>query len=76
MIDWAAWTPTIIVAGAALFNHGQLVGRIKNQEVTVKEHHDRLKEHDDSIDRLGNRMTAAEAWNEGYSAGANKGGSK
>lgn len=76
MIDWSAWTPTIIVAGAAIFNHGQLVGRIKNQETALAEQHVRLDSHDVSINALGNRMTAVEAWNEGYNAGVARVGAK
>jgi len=72
MIDWSAWAPTGIVVAAALLNHGQLVGRINGQEKALAEHHGRLDEHDHSINNLGNRMTAAEAWKEGYNAGRSK----
>ena len=66
IVDWA---PAVVGIVAAVFNHGQLVGRIKNQEITIKDHDDRLDEHDHSINSLGNRMTATEAWKEGYNAG-------
>lgn len=49
-----------------------LVGRIKDQEVTIKDHHDQLKDHGGKIENLGNRMTASEAWREGYNAGKSK----
>lgn len=62
----------MIAAGAVLFNHGQLVGRIKNQETALSEQHERLDGHDDELKDLGNRMTASEAWREGYNAGRAK----
>ena len=70
LIDWA---PTAVVIAGALFNHGQLVGRIRNQEITLKDHDERLDGHDSSINSLGNRMTAQEAWKEGYNAGRTSG---
>lgn len=72
MIDWAAWAPTGIVVAAALLNHGQLVGRINGQEKELSEQHQRLNGHDVEIKDLGNRMTASEAWREGYNAGRSK----
>jgi hypothetical protein len=66
--DLSAWVPTIITAAAAIFTAGTLTGRIHNQETTLKEHHERLNLQEGEIKGLGNRMTASEAWREGYNA--------
>lgn len=68
-MDWAAWAPTLVTTVGVIFGAGSIFGRIKDQEKTIKSHHDRLEDHDDKIDKLGNRMTASEAWKEGYNAG-------
>lgn len=67
-MDWAAWAPAIITLVGWIFTAGMVLGRIKNQEVTLKDHDDQLKVHGTKIESLGNRVTASEAWREGYNA--------
>jgi len=69
MSTWAAWVPAIVTVIGWIFTMGLTTGRIKDQEVTLKDHHAILKDHDIKLDSLGNRMTASEAWREGYNAG-------
>jgi hypothetical protein len=71
MSVWAAWTPAIITVVGWIFTLGMTMGRIKDQEVTLKDHHDILKDHGTQLNALGNRMTASEAWRQGYDAGRN-----
>lgn len=69
MQSWAVWIPTIITLLSVLYAAGQLVGRIKDQEVTIAAHNEWLKSHDT---RLGiNEIAIAEgkAWRAGYDAG-------
>jgi hypothetical protein len=68
----AEWAPAIITVLAAIFTAGQLVGRIKNQEITLAEHHDSLCDHDARLDNHENRLNRSEAWREGYNAATNK----
>lgn len=67
-MDWAAWVPAIITILGWIFTAGMVIGRIKDQEITIKEHHDQLKDHGTKIESLGNRVTASEAWRDGYNA--------
>lgn len=69
MIDWSAWAPTGIVVGAALLNHGQLIGRIKNQEMALSEQHVRLDLHDTKLESHAIAIAKLESWKEGYNAG-------
>jgi len=71
-VDWAAWGPTLVAIVTAIFIAGQVTGRIKDQEKTLAHHDERLDGHDTEIKDLGNRMTASEAWREGYNAGRSK----
>jgi len=71
-MTWAAWAPAIITLVGWIFTAGMVMGRIKNQEITAKDHDDQLKDHTIKIESLGNRMTASEAWREGYNAGRSK----
>lgn len=71
-MDWAAWTPAIITLVGWIFTAGMVLGRIKNQEITLKDHDDQLKDYGTKLENLGNRMTASEAWREGYNAGSAK----
>lgn len=68
-MDWAAWGPTAVAIVTAIFIAGQITGRIKNQEITLKEHHDRLGGHDVDIKDHADRLARSEAWREGYNAG-------
>ena len=71
-MNWQAWAPAIITLIAWVFTAGMTLGRIKDQEITLKDHHDQLKEHGSELNSLGNRMTASEAWRDGYNAGKSK----
>lgn len=68
----AAWAPAVVTVIAWIFTAGMVTGRIKEQEDAIKDHHDRLNNHDAKLENLGNRMTASEAWREGYNAGRSK----
>jgi hypothetical protein len=72
-MTWAAWGPTIATLVAWIFIAGQVTGRIKSQEITLKEHHDRLDGHDEKLENHAERLTAAEAYQRGYSDGRRKG---
>lgn len=71
-MDWAAWGPTIVAIVTAIFVAGQVTGRVKDQEKMLASHDTRLNGHDADIKSLGTRMTASEAWTEGYNAGRAK----
>lgn len=78
-MNWAAWSPAFVTVIFWIFTAGMTIGRIKNQEDALKSHDDRLNDVDDRLDgvgtkleNLGNRMTASEAWREGYNAGRSK----
>lgn len=64
-MDWAAWVPAFITIATAIFISG-------SYSRTVKDHDKRLDGHDVELKDLGTRMTAAEAWREGYNAGRSK----
>lgn len=76
MIDWAAWAPTGVAVVAVAFNHGQLVGRIKNQETALAEHHVRLDLHDTKLESHAIAIAKLESWKEGYNAGVARAGAK
>jgi hypothetical protein len=69
-MTWAAWGPTIVAIVTAIFIAGQITGRIKNQETTLVEHHDRLDGHDKKLEDHGLAIMEAKAWREGYNAGS------
>jgi hypothetical protein len=54
-----AWAPTVVTLIAAIFTAGQVVGRIKDQEIAIAEHHAILTDHEKRINR-------SEAWRDGY----------
>lgn len=62
---WATWAPAIITIATAIYIAGGL-GR------TIRDHDKRLDTHETELRDLGTRMTAAEAWREGYNAGRSK----
>lgn len=64
-MDWSAWGPTIVAVVTAIYMAGSY-GR------SVKDHDKRLDGHDEELKDLGTRMTASEAWTEGYNAGRSK----
>lgn len=68
----AAWAPAIICVIGWIFTQGLTAGRIRDQEIALKEHDDQLKDHGGKLENLGNRMTASESWREGYNAGRSK----
>jgi len=68
VIGLAAWGPTIVAAITMIFTAGLLVGRIRNQELTLKDHHDRLDSIDTRLDGHSDRLARSEAWREGYNA--------
>lgn len=72
-MTWAAWGPVLATVVAWIFIAGQITGRIKNQETTLKHHDDRLDGHDDKLENHGERLTAAEAYQRGYSDARRKG---
>jgi hypothetical protein len=71
-MNWAAWGPTIVAIVTAIFTAGLVTGRIRDQEKTLVDHHDRLNSHDTDIRSLSDRQARSEAWREGYSAGSTK----
>lgn len=68
MEDLARWAPTIVAAITMIFTAGLLVGRIRNQELTLKDHHDRLNTIDTRLEGHSDRLARSEAWREGYNA--------
>jgi len=64
-MNWAAWGPTLVAIATAVFIAG-------SYSRVVKDHEKRLDVHDGKLEDLGTRMTAAEAWREGYNAGRSK----
>jgi hypothetical protein len=64
-MDWGSWGPTIIAVVTAVFIAGAYAD-------TIRGHSKRLDAHDTKLDDLGTRVTAAEAWREGYNAGRSK----
>lgn len=68
----AAWGPTIVAIVTAIFIAGQITGRIKDQEKTLLDHHDRLEGHDIKLEAHGLAIMEAKAWREGYNAGSKK----
>lgn len=68
----AAWAPAIVTIIFWIFTAGMTIGRIRDQEVTLKDHDGRLDAHDGKLENLGNRMTASESWRDGYNAGRSK----
>jgi hypothetical protein len=56
-----------------IFTAGLLVGRIRDQEKTIKDHHDRLNGIDLRIDNHSDRLARSEAWREGYNAATKTG---
>lgn len=71
MADLSGWAPAAIAVVTAIYTGGALVGRIKNQEITLKEHHDRLDNHDDRLSSLDVKAAESKAWREGYNVGKN-----
>jgi hypothetical protein len=61
-MNLAEWAPAIITVIAAIFTAGAVVGRIKDQELTIKGHDAWLKDHE-------KRITTSEAWRDGFAAG-------
>lgn len=74
MNNLAAWGPTIVSGLVMVFTAGLLVGRIRNQETTLKDHHDRLNIIDTRLDGHSDRLARSEAWREGYNAATNASG--
>lgn len=68
MEDLARWAPTVVAGITMIFTAGLLVGRIRNQETTLKDHHDRLNVIDTRLDGHSDRLARSEAWREGYNA--------
>ncbi len=64
-MNWSAWAPTIVSIGVAIFIAGQY-------SRTISDHGKRLDGLDLKVEDLGTRMTASEAWTEGYNAGRGK----
>lgn len=64
-MNWEAWSPAIVTLATAIFIAG-------SYSRTVKDHDKRLDGHDVEIKDLDTRMTASEAWADGYKAGRAK----
>lgn len=71
-MHWDVWAPTIVTLLGVIFLAGQVTGRIKDQENTIKSHNDRLNDHDGRLGDLDVAVAKAEAWREGYNAGKSK----
>lgn len=74
MNNLAAWAPTIVAAITMIFTAGLLVGRIRNQEIALAEHHDRLEGHDKKLEDHALAIMEAKAWREGYNAASKANG--
>jgi hypothetical protein len=72
LIDWAAWGPTLVSLGLAVFVAGSMSQQLKDQGKRIDAHDERLKGHDDDLKDHSDRLARAEAWREGYSAGAHR----
>lgn len=64
-MNFAAWAPAIITAITCVFIAGQY-------RQTISDHSRRLDGLDLKVDDLSDRMTASEAWTEGYNAARSK----
>lgn len=71
-MNWAAWGPTIVAVVTMIFTAGALVGRIRDQETTLVDHHDRLDGHDTKLESHAIAIAKMESWKEGYNAGAKR----
>lgn len=71
-MDLAAWGPTIVAIISAIFIAGQVAGRIKDQEKTLKRHDDILDEHGTKIDEHSIAIAEGNAWRRGYDAARSK----
>lgn len=69
MNAWAMWAPTIVAILTAFFVAGKIAGRIGDQEKTLKQHNDRLDEHEDKLGAHAIAIAKSEAWRAGYEAG-------
>lgn len=69
---WAAWAPAVITLLGIIFMAGQITGRIKDQEITIKDHDGRLDGHDATLGQHAIAIARAESWREGYNAGKGK----
>ena len=69
MQSWAVWIPAIITLLSVIYASGAIVGRIKDQEVTIAAHNEWLKSHDMRLGINEIAIAKGEAWRAGYDAG-------
>jgi hypothetical protein len=65
----ALWAPTVVVVASVLLAAGALVGRVKDQEIQGKEHHDWLKSHDSILAKHEVEIEVGKAFRQGYDMG-------
>lgn len=68
-MNWAAWGPTVVAAITMIFTAGTLVTKINRHDEDLKDHGERLDNHDKEIGSLDVRVAKQEAWRDGYNAG-------
>ena len=66
---WFIWAPTVITLISVVYAAGAIVGRIKDQEVTVAAHNEWLKSHDVRLGSHDVAIAEGKAWRAGYDAG-------
>jgi hypothetical protein len=69
LMNWAAWGPTIVAAVTMIFTAGMTLGRINDQEKTLKRHDDWLLEHSGKIGHLELESAKSQGFREGLSFG-------
>jgi len=69
MNSWAIWVPSIITLISVVYGAGAIVGRIKDQEVTISAHNEWLKSHDVRLNVNEIAIAKGESWRAGYDAG-------
>ena len=67
-MNWEGWGPTLVAIVTAIYMAGQITGRIKSQENTLKHHDERLNSHDAKLENQAERIARAESWSDGYKA--------
>lgn len=69
MNNLEAWLPAVISVIASIIVIGKTVGRIDNQEITLKQHHDRLGAVESKTIEHSIQIAEARGWRKGFEAG-------
>lgn len=69
MNNLEAWLPAIISVIASIIVVGKTVGRIDNQEITLKQHHDRIGAVENKTIEHSIEIAESRGWQKGFKAG-------